>query len=524
MEIDETRMKLRFHKLHKPEPARLTRMLVAARCTTPVYNQEPPYHPSMAYAELPFSFVSATANPAYTLLRQLLVDLGLDSAHYGESNWNPLGQIVRPGNIVVLKPNFVISHNAGGSSLDALVTHPSILRALVDYAFVALKGEGKIIIADAPQMDCNWDILMRHERLDAIQEFYYREFGFPIDVCDLRNFEVIDNRQPAYPSNRRELPGDPLGSVVVNLGKESKFYGLPSHDYYGADYDRSVTNLHHQGETHEYCVSKTVLAADVVISVPKMKVHKKVGVTLNCKGLVGINTNKNYLVHYRLGTPSSGGDQLPDLQNATDSLIVKTQRWLMDRTLAKDSAVGELAYRTAHGLYQHVVRRFAPVSPETRIRDAGNWYGNDSAWRMTADLANIVRHCDRSGEMQSLPQRRFFSVIDGIVGGEDNGPLAATAKPVGCLVAGEDIFAVDMVATRLMGFDARVLKQFSGRPEEDRLEAVRAIVDGHVIDGDELFDPFDRDPRLDFKPHPGWAGQIEVARSHSTQPFLTETV
>jgi len=38
-------------------------------------------------------------------------------------------------------------------------------------------------------------------------------------------------------------------------------------------------------------------------SIPKMKVHGKVGVTLNLKGLVGVNTDKNYLIHYRVGTP-----------------------------------------------------------------------------------------------------------------------------------------------------------------------------------------------------------------------------
>jgi len=70
--------------------------------------------------------------------------------------WNPLGTIIKPGQTVLLKPNFVLSFNSSGDDLFAVVTHPSILRAIVDYVYLALKGIGRIVIADAPQMDCNW--------------------------------------------------------------------------------------------------------------------------------------------------------------------------------------------------------------------------------------------------------------------------------------------------------------------------------------------------------------------------------
>src|SRR5439155_3619770 len=159
------------------------------------------------------------------------------------------------------------------------------------------------------------------QRLDTIQEYYDRTFHFPIEVYDLRNFALIDRREPAYSTNRKPRPGDPLGTAIVNLGAHSEFCGRRCENYYGADFDRAETMRHHHNQTHEYAVSKTVLSADVVLSVPKMKVHKKVGVTLNLKGLVGINTNKNYLVHHTVGTPSTGGDQLPDNVPTGDRLI-----------------------------------------------------------------------------------------------------------------------------------------------------------------------------------------------------------
>ena len=163
-------------------------------------------------------------------------------------------------------------------------------------------------------MDCNFKDLVEKTRLTSIQKKYKDECGFDIEIYDLRNFWLDTNSSTrgVHNSIRHELSGDPVGSVLVNLGKESLFYGLEnSEKVYGADYNRGECIKHHQNDKQEYLISKTILSADVIISVPKLKVHKKVGVTLNMKGLVGITTNKNYLVHYKLGTPSEGGDQFP---------------------------------------------------------------------------------------------------------------------------------------------------------------------------------------------------------------------
>ena len=59
--------------------------------------------------------------------------------------------------------------------------------------------------------------------------------------------------------------------------------------------------------THEYLISRSAMDADVFINLPKLKTHKKVGVTLSLKNLVGINGDKNYLPHFCIGTPAEGG-------------------------------------------------------------------------------------------------------------------------------------------------------------------------------------------------------------------------
>ena len=71
-------------------------------------------------------------------------------------------------------------------------------------------------------------------------------------------------------------------------------------------------NKHHQGTIQEYLLCATPIMADVVISLPKMKTHKKTGVTLSIKNFVGITADKNYLPHHTWGSPKHGGDDYPD--------------------------------------------------------------------------------------------------------------------------------------------------------------------------------------------------------------------
>jgi uncharacterized protein (DUF362 family) len=446
------------------------------------------------------------------------MDIGLDAEHAHTPQWNPLRQFIKPGQTVLLKPNFVSSVNGCGDNIFAVVTHPSVLRAVVDYVYLALQGTGRIIIADAPDMGCNWDQLMAAQQLNTVQDWYRKKLNFNLEVYDLRDFALAIPGGPAYASAREKRPGDPAGSTVINLGSQSEFYGLPSDNYYGADYDRKETIRHHHDETHSYCISNTFLQADTVISVPKMKVHKKVGVTLNLKGLVGANTNKNCLIHYRIGSPSQQGDQIPDGLSGSDQIHLRIQRWLYDHVLARQSKFGDAVYAICRAIYHRFVKPFKPIARETRALDGGNWHGNDSAWRMTADLAKILFYADKNGELQQTRQRQIFCVVDGIIAGELNGPLAPTAKACGCIVSGINPFAVDLATTRLMGFDYHRIKQFSilSQPTWDfgfrNPELLRVVVNGDSVSADQFFGAEWISPLPSFTPHPGWQGKLELVQ------------
>jgi hypothetical protein len=319
---------------------------------------------------------------------------------------------------------------------------------------------------------------------------------------------------------RVALPGDPEGNLLVNLGKLSALYDKPhSEKLYGAVYHRSETIEHHTGERHEYQVSKTMMNADVVISVPKLKVHKKVGVTLNVKGLVGINTNKNYLVHYTLTPPNKGGDQYPEhFLTPVEEFLIATERWMYDHFLATGSRPLEYLHRSIYWLHNNSTRKLGiKVSEWKRLMDAGNWYGNDSAWRMAVDLATILFFADNTGQIHRQPQRRMFTIIDGIIGGDNLGPLTPDDVPSGTLIGSENLLAADLVATRLMGFDPLKVKMHRWLLDTETCSfGVRSYDDIQVLSPLEnwrncLHDS--TDSFLGFKPHPGWVGHLEIDTS-----------
>ncbi len=96
--------------------------------------------------------------------------------------------------------------------------------------------------------------------------------------------------------------------------------------------------------------------------------------------------------------------------------------------------------------------------------------------------------------------RRSFAIVDGIVGMEGNGPIQGTPKPVGVMVMGSDLPAVDATCCRIMGIDpAKVeyLRRASdtlGVTAENRIEQ-RGETVGSVRTNFELIKQF-RDYRL----------------------------
>jgi uncharacterized protein (DUF362 family) len=481
----------------------------AASGSPSAYPSRAPYHPAEAYPEAPFPERGAEPNPVYASLRQLFAGMGLDASRCGSCAWNPLGELIQPGETVLLKPNLVRQSHQFNDDWEYVITHGSVIRAVADYVFLALEGRGRIIIADAPQTDSRLNLIAERLGFAELTEFYARH-GVTLEVVDLRNEFWIE--QNGIYVERVPLAGDPAGKPLVKLGQRSMFAPVSGRTYYGAFYDVSETNHHHSGGRHEYQFSGTALAADVVINLPKLKTHKKCGVTISLKNLVGLNTNKNLLPHHSLGTPSQGGDQFADesLKHRLENSLVGTAKRLL---LSDNGAVKLLARKLKGPAY----RAFGETHQVVR---SGNWWGNDTIWRMVIDLNKILRFANPDGSLRDGAPKRYMSIVDGILAGEGNGPMAPDLKPAGLLAAGFNPAAVDWVCARLMGFDP------------DRIPHIRESFRQQDLPvatfGPEEIELSSNDPRISieplleragrffaFEPHFGWKGHIEASEANS---------
>lgn len=426
--------------------------IIEGESSYPSIATNPAFHPSMQYPEYPFQEISAEKNSVYDAVRQLFYELGLDKERFGSPAWNPLGSLIQPGNNVVLKPNFVRHHHRLGKPVECVITHGSVIRAVMDYVWIALQGKGEIIVADAPQGDANFQKLITVNGIDKVFE-YYSPKATPelmIELRDLRK-EWTVYRHGGVIWERVKLQGDPDGYSTVPLDQDSEYIHAKNKNYYGADYDRDKTRQFHNDKQNRYNIAQTILNADVFISIPKLKVHRKVGVTLNIKNLIGINGEKNYLPHFTVGSPDKGGDEF-----SNDTFNNKIDRKLKDYLLWKHHSWGKYVYVGWHAIDKFILRKFQ----SDQIFVKGDWWGNDTTWRSAVDLTKVVLYADRNGIMQNTPQRRYFSIIDGIIGGEGEGPLTPDPVHSGLIIGGSNPLLVDIAASTAIGIDWKKIQMF----------------------------------------------------------------
>jgi uncharacterized protein (DUF362 family) len=476
--------------------------------TEPCYNCAAPFHPDEQFPE--YAGPISSKNNVYTAIRNLFVLMELDRPRLGTMGWNPLGEIIRPGDRVVLKPNLLSqAHRLRPADWNYVITHGAVVRAVADYVITALKGEGEIWVIDGPQLDSDWGEIASRDGLNAVVDLLASHRGIRIRLLDLRS-EWWPNAAADVTSIRQGLSGDPSGSQQIDLRDLSAFRDHAGGGrYYGSDYDQAETNRHHSGGRHEYLVSRTGTSADVFINLPKMKTHKKVGATLALKNLVGINTGRNWLPHHTDGSPADGGDAFPErsLLRATElGLLRRFERW----TLAHPGLVSpafRIAKRLGKGLLgdsRHVIRQ-------------GNWHGNDTCWRMVHDINRCLLYAN-GDNFPVFPAKRYLAIVDGIIGGEADGPAAPDPVASGVLVAGFNPVAVDVASAWIMGFDPARLPVIREAFRPSPLPLARFALDdvqllsnrpgwnGKVVG-------LDSRQALVFKPHPGWEGHVELLRS-----------
>jgi uncharacterized protein (DUF362 family) len=452
---------------------------------------------------------AANYSKSEEIVAQLFLTAGYDYKNRLSEQWNPLGFLISEGDFVLIKPNWIKeSHLYKPHEWDYVITHPSIIKEVVRYTIKALHGKGKIYIGDSPQTDSSFYTLYNNCGLADLE----KEVHVLMDIHKDLDIRILDLREEEWKTKsgvvvkKKKLLGDPLGYVVFDLGEQSEFIrhkGVGS--YYGAAYDMEETNSMHNGIVNKYRVCGSVPSADVIINIPKLKTHKKAGITASLKNMVGINGAKNWLPHFTNGTPENNGDQFPKSKRKSEieAILLKNIKKIISYAnflsilFVYLKKIGDQIFGTT----EQVVR-------------SGNWYGNDTIWRTILDLNKILFYGTKDGTFSSKP-RRYLTIIDGIYGGQGNGPMAPDKVESGILIMSPNPVTCDCTAAKLMGFDYKKIPSLSNAFKITKMLIVDfqhkdIMVQSNNANWNMKLESIDSKNCFHFEPHFGWKEHIEL--------------
>lgn len=346
-----------------------------------------------------------------------------------------LCSLINQGSTVVIKPNFVTHHNTGSGGMECLITNEQvIIEVLKKVAFCKPKS---IILGDAPVQGCIWDKLITDDMRKCFQEAVG---SIPFQIKDFRRTIYNDKKQieNQVPLNEFIMFDLKKNSFLEEISGESEKFRVTM-------YDHRKLNARHSLGKHQYSVSKDVIDADVVISLPKLKTHKKAGVTAALKNVVGINGNKEFLPHHRKGGTSSGGDCyfgrsiFKAILESLEDLVCMCRNTRMKKILA-------FSKRFLFYVYRIFISNYGIE---------GSWYGNDTVWRTTLDLNRILYFGTANGVISDQQQRKVLSVTDAIICGEGEGPLNPTPLYIGVITVTERPDIADYLHATMLGISPK---------------------------------------------------------------------
>lgn len=468
------------------------------------YPDKLPFDPPARYPE----YTGASVDPqnhVYEGVRKMLYRLGLDRDNFNTKDWNPLGELIKPGMTVFIKANTVTHEHDEGKDIFSVIVHASVVRPILDYVCKALKNDGRIIVGDSQLYYCDFQKAMQISQIDKLLEWYAGQTNIPIECYDLRINKAY--RTWLYGRwGRSKVEQDPRGYRFVDLADKSAFKGIDPQKLRMEIASYKNMEKHHSNGKHEYLFPRSFLESDVVISIPKLKTHRRTAVTLALKNFMGLPAWKDSLPHFMIGSPEEGGDQYihPSLRKSICTYLhdqIQTSPYIPVKAVC--AATKKMVWES---------HRIIPFKDDVF---AAMWYGNDTLWRTLQDLNKAAIYADKEGRLRDQPQRKLFVVMDGIIGGEKDGPLAPDPVAAGVLLAGFNAVTMDAVGATLMGHDI------------DKIPLIKKILDGRegplplytgtkndiiVVEGEQEYPLTDlpKHHNLKFEAHPGWKGHVEL--------------
>lgn len=439
-------------------------------------------------------------------IEQMLLQSGYDLNNFGNECWNPLGGLICPGQNVLIKPNMVLekSHQPG-ENFYSVVTHPQIIKTITRYVYKALNGSGKITIADAPINSANFEQLCTNMGLYELQNDYAKR-GFSIELIDFRLYVMHKDEKGIITELRNSVDKSDYVEIKVDNNSTLKEIDKNFKKFRVTEYDLRIMPTKHNESLHRYCFHKVALEANVIISLPKIKTHRKAGLTCAMKNLVGLNGNKDYLPHHTKFSKQEGGDEylFPSFRKRIISFLWET-RWKTRNKLIQKTII----------LFERSISQTRRIKPFRDNFFEGSWWGNQTISRTICDLNRAILFADTNGEMQHAPQRKLLYLVDGIICGEGEGPMQATSKICNLLIWGSNAYSVDLLVAKLIGFEADKMHTLKLVPEirEFQINASdKEAIDiySNLFEGKTNLDSLRNHIKYNFIPTKGWKDHVEL--------------
>lgn len=391
------------------------------------------------------------------------------------------------GKKILLKPNWV-RHDRVPADEICLRTHDSFLLATLT---AVLKRQPKaVLIGDAPIQGCHWSKIVTaqlREKIAGLEKAY----SVPVSIKDFRRVTFDPALNDAKEDRR------PMGEYLIfDVGSDSFLEPITEegkNNFRVTVYNPDRFIESHTKGMHKYCITRELFDADLVISLPKVKTHQKAGITAALKNIVGLNGDKDFLPHHRIGGTARGGDCYPG-----DSRI----RYLAE--LAYDEAnrnKGSILFTAWTRLAALLWRLSFPTKFD---RTGAGWFGNDTTWRMVMDLNQVVHFGTADGRLAPWPQRAFYSLSDGIIGGQGDGPLFPDPLPLGVVGFSNCSATHDFCMAQLMGMQVEGIPLLNAAMKLTQDSDTAITLNGVPVDNAAL-----QDHSITALMPPGWEGYDE---------------
>lgn len=362
----------------------------------------------------------------YCILQDIIKKSGYDFAKYTDSK-------------VLVKPNWVTHYHKSADAI-CLTTHPNFILALLKILMSYKPKE--IILGDAPIQGCKWDELITKDFVETV-ETMSNASSVPIRIIDFRR-TLFSRENNLVDRNSRDISNYCIFDLASNSFLEPITSDKPTFRVTNYNPDRLALS-HHKGK-HLYCIAKEVFDVDYIIALPKAKTHQKTGITNALKLIVGVNGDKDFLPHHRVGGTGFGGDCYPG-----KNLIRRASECILDQA---NRLIGKMMYKPLSKVSRILWRLSFPADVHHL---AAAWYGNDTTWRMVMDLNVIAKYGKKDGTISEEQQRSILYICDGIIAGQGDGPLNPDPLPLGIVMISENAAQMDRALVAQMGFDLNMI-------------------------------------------------------------------